>query len=165
MDILDAIPVLRDLPPTVTVALVAMLPVIELRGAIPVGAALGLGPWETFVAAVIGNIIPIIPLVYLLDPVQKWLSRHFKFFDRFFTWLFARTRAKHSARYEKMKDVALVLFVAVPLPGTGGWTGVAAAYVFGVKKGRAVLLVSLGIVIAGIVVTVFTEAGKAVVNR
>jgi len=165
MDILDAIPVLRDLPPAVTVALVATLPVIELRGAIPVGAALGLGPWETFVAAVIGNIIPVIPLVYLLDPVQGWLRRNFKAFDRFFVWLFARTRARHSDRYEKMKDLALILFVALPLPGTGGWTGAAAAFVFGVKKGRALLLISIGIVLAGIAVTLFIEAGRFVVNR
>ena len=165
MDILDAIPVLRDLSPAVTVALVAMLPVIELRGAIPVGAALGLGPWETFVAAVIGNIIPVIPLVYLLDPVQSWLRRNFKSFDRFFTWLFARTQSRHSARYEKMKDLALILFVALPLPGTGGWTGAAAAFVFGVKKGRALLLISIGIVLAGIAVTMFVEAGRFVVNR
>ena len=165
MEILELIPVLRDLPPAVTVALIAMLPVIELRGAIPVAAFLGLDPWESFTAAVIGNLIPVPPLVFLLEPVQKWLSEHSRPFDRFFRWLFARTRSRHSARYEALKDVALILFVAIPLPGTGAWTGAAAAYVFGVKKRHSLGLISIGVVLAGLAVMLFTEAGRAVVNR
>lgn len=165
MELLEYIPVLRDLPPAVTVAVIAAIPVVELRGAIPVGVLLGLSPAEAALPAVIGNVLPIPALVWFLDPVQQWLSRRFRFFERFFAWLFRRTRTKHTARYEQFRDLALVLFVAVPLPGTGGWTGAAAAFVFGVKKWRALALIVLGIIIAALVVTAFTAAGEAVVKR
>lgn len=165
MDVLDAVPVLRDLPPAVAVALVAMLPIVELRGAIPIGFLLGLGPLENFAAAVVGNLIPVPALVWLLDPVQRWLSAHSHAFARFFSWLFARTRTKHSASYERFRDAALILFVGVPLPGTGAWTGAAAAFVFGIKGWKAFLLITVGVVIAGLAVTLFIETGRAVVNR
>lgn len=164
MEVLDYIPVLRDLPPAVAVALVAALPVVELRGAIPVGVLLGLSPVEAAVSAVIGNLIPVPALVWLLDPVQDWLSRHFTFFERFFSWLFARTRARHGPSYERFRDVALVFFVGVPLPGTGAWTGAAAAFVFGIKGWKALLLITLGVVMAAVAVTLFIAAGKAAIG-
>lgn len=164
MRIIELIPVLRDLPPAVTVALIAMLPIIELRGAIPVGVLLGLSPIEAATAAVIGNLIPVPALVYLLEPVQRRLSDRYEIFARFFDWLFARTRRKHGESYRRFKDVALVLFVAVPLPGTGAWTGAAAAYVFDIKGHRALGLISIGVLLAAVTVTVFTAAGKAVVT-
>lgn len=165
MDVLDAIPILRDFPPAVTVALVAMLPVIELRGAIPIGVLLGLSPVEAAIPAVIGNLIPVPFLVWLLDPVQKWLSKRFSFFERFFEWLFTRTRRRAGEKYERFRDAALVSFVAVPLPGTGAWTGAAVAFVFDVKPRRAFVLISLGVLIAAVAVTLFTGAGEALVNR
>lgn len=165
MTIVDHVPLLRDLPPAVTVALIAMLPVVELRGAIPAGVLLGLSPVEAAVPAVIGNLLPIPLLVWFLDPVQRWLSARFRTFERFFGWLFRRTRSKHGARYEKLRDLALVLFVAVPLPGTGGWTGAAAAFVFDVKKGRALVLITVGVLIAAVAVTAFMAAGAAIVRR
>ncbi|HVM34451.1 MAG TPA: small multi-drug export protein [Actinomycetota bacterium] len=165
MDLLEYVPVLRDLPPAATVALVAAIPIVELRGAIPVGVVLGLSPVEAAIPAVVGNVLPIPFLVWFLDPVQSWLSKRFGFFDRFFKSLFRRTRSKHTARFEQFRDLALVLFVAVPLPGTGGWTGAAAAFVFGIKKWRAVALITLGIIMAAVVVTAFTAVGEAVVRR
>ncbi|HVL64181.1 MAG TPA: small multi-drug export protein [Actinomycetota bacterium] len=165
MDVLQHLPVLRDLPPAVTVALVAMIPVIELRGAVPIGVLLGLSPVEAALPAVVGNLLPIPLLVWFLDPVQTWLSRRFRFFARFFAWLFERTRSRHGGRYERFRDAALVLFVGIPLPGTGAWTGAAAAFVFGIKKGRSLLLITLGVLIAAVVVTGFTAAGEALVER
>ncbi len=166
MQILELVPVLRDLPPAVTVALIAMLPVIELRGAVPVGMLVfGLGAVETFAAAVIGNMLPIPLLVWFLDPAQRWLSERSRFFRRFFSWLFRRTRAKHGQAYERFRDLALVLFVGVPLPGTGGWTGAAAAFVFGVRRGRALLLILAGVVLAGIVVTLLVATGRLALTR
>lgn len=157
-------PLIKDLPPTLSVALVAMLPVVELRGAIPLGYLLGLGPAETFAAAVIGNLAPMPVLVWGLDPTQRWLSDHSAAFKRFFEWLFARTRRKHNATFERFKDAALVSFVAVPLPGTGGWTGSAAAFVFGIKSWRALALITIGILIAGGAVTLLIETGRMVVR-
>ncbi len=165
MRVLEWIPILRDLPPWFTVALVAMLPIVELRGAIPVGVLLGLSPVEAAIPAVIGNLIPVPFLVWFLDPVQRWLSEHSERFDRFFKWLFARSRKKASGKLEAFRDVALVSFVAVPLPGTGAWTGAAAAFVMDVKKFRAVVLIALGVLIAAVAVTAFTAAGESIVNN
>lgn len=164
-ELLSYVPVLRDLPPAVTVALVAMLPIVELRGAIPLGVLLGLSPVEAALPAVIGNLIPVPALVWWLDPVQKWLTEHSRFFARFFDWLFTRTRKKGSERYERFRDLALILFVAVPLPGTGAWTGSAGAFVFGIKGWRAFALITIGVILAALAVTAFTAAGQAVVDR
>lgn len=158
-------PLIKELPPFVAVLLVAMLPVVELRGAIPLGYLLGLGPLETFSAAVIGNTIPMPILVWGLEPTQKWLSEHSKTFKRFFEWLFARTRRKHGETFDRFRSIALVSFVAIPLPGTGGWTGAAAAFVFGVKGWRALLLIALGILIAGVAVLALVETGQMVVRN
>ncbi|MDP8930207.1 MAG: small multi-drug export protein [Actinomycetota bacterium] len=161
MEILELVPILRNLPPAVTVALLATLPVVELRVAVPVGMLVfGLGAAETFAAAVIGNMLPIPLLVWFLDPAQRWLSEHSRLFRGFFGWLFARTRSKHGPAYERFRDLALVLFVGVPLPGTGGWTGAAAAFVFGVEKVRAFLLIFVGVVLAGVAVTLLVATGR-----
>jgi uncharacterized membrane protein len=73
--------------------------------------------------------------------------------DRFFTWLFSRTRRKHSRSFERWRDLALCFFVAIPLPGTGAWSGALAAFVFGVPFRRAMVAITCGVLIAGVVVT------------
>jgi uncharacterized membrane protein len=165
MNLIDTIPLLRDIPPTLAVVLISMVPVLELRGAIPLGLLLGLGPLETMAAAIVGNLIPVPFLVWLLDPVQRWLSDHSRRFARFFNWLFARTRRRYDQRYDRLRDLALVSLVAVPLPGTGAWTGSAAAFVFAVNKWRALVLISLGVLIAAIAVTFFLATGLEIVRR
>lgn len=134
--------------------LVAALPVSELRGAIPLAIAVyNFSPWSAFFWAVLGNIIPIIFVLWLLESVSDYLSRRFFLFNRFFAWLFERTRKRHSRSFENWGSLALVLFVAIPLPMTGGWSGAVAAFVFGIPYKKALVLICLGIVIAGIIVT------------
>jgi uncharacterized membrane protein len=134
---------------------IAMLPVSELRGAIPYAITLGGLSWqEAYVIAVIGNFIPVIPILYFIRPVSEWLRRN-RFFDRFFTWLFARTRRKGKL-IEKFEVIGLILFVAIPLPVTGAWTGALAAFLFGVRKRLAIPAIIAGICIAGVVVTLAT---------
>jgi uncharacterized membrane protein len=165
MSLLEHFAFLRDIPPPVAVFLVAMLPVVELRGAIPLGVYLGLSPLEAALPAMLGNLVPVPALVWLLDPVQRWLSARSRAFDRFFRWLFARTQSKHGERYGRFRDLALVSFVGIPLPGTGAWTGAAAAFVFGVKGWRAFFLIALGVLLAGVAVTLLLATGKALVTR
>jgi len=144
------------LPREVVTLLLSMLPIAELRGAIPwalaqppVGGGLS---WQTaYVYAVIGNFIPVIPILLLLDPVSGWLRR-FKSFDRFFNWLFARTR-KRGQMIEKYEALGLILFVGIPLPVTGAWTGAVAAFLFGIRFRYAVPCILLGILLAGVIVT------------
>lgn len=140
--------------PQLITIIVAMLPISELRGAIPLAMGVyGLSPLTAFLLAVLGNIIPIIFLLWLLGRVSDYLSGHFYYFNRFFAWLFEKTRRKHNHRFEVWGSLALILFVAIPLPMTGGWSGTVAAFVFGIPFKRAFPLICLGIVIAGIIVT------------
>jgi len=133
---------------------IAMIPIFELRGAIPAAEVWGMPLWSAYIWAVIGNMIPIPFILLFLGPVSDWLRRHSRSMDRFFTWLFARTRRKHSKAYERWKELALCLFVAIPLPVTGAWTGALAAFVFGVPFWPALLSIFCGVLIAGAVVTI-----------
>ena len=144
------------IPPELSTLLIAMSPVVELRGAIPLAIGFyGLPVWSAYFFAVMGNLVPSlsIPLIGFLS---DWLSHRFSFFDRFFTWLFARTRSQHAKKFERYKDFALILFVAIPLPFTGVWTASLAAFVFGIPFRRAFPLITIGVIIAGIIVTLLT---------
>jgi len=143
----------KDFPPEIATMLVAMLPVGELRGAIPFALAVYDMPfWKVFLFAVIGNMVPVIFILWLLDPVSKFLMERSKIMNRLFTWLFEKTRKKHSEKFKKWEELALITFVAIPLPVTGGWSGSVAAFVFGVPFKKALPLIFIGILIsAGIV--------------
>ncbi len=132
--------------------LIAMLPVSELRGAIPYALGSGLSWQQSYLWAVIGNFIPVIPLLLFLSPLSSALSRRFSLWRRFFDWLFARTRRRGNL-VERYEALGLVLFVAIPLPVTGAWTGTVAAFLFGVRFKYALPAIILGILLAGTVVT------------
>ncbi len=146
---------LSSFSPEVATFVIAMLPISELRGAIPYGITIGGLSWqEAYVLAVIGNFVPVLPILCYIGPVSDKLRR-IRLFDRFFDWLFARTRRKGKL-IERFEVLGLVLFVAIPLPVTGAWTGTLAAFLFGVRKKLAIPSIILGICIAGAVVTLAT---------
>ena len=143
---------LSNSPHEVTTAVLAMAPISELRGAIPYAITVGDLSWQkAYVISVIFNFIPVIPILYLIGPASEYLRRY-KLFDRFFTGLFARTR-RRGKMIERFEVLGLVLFVAIPLPITGAWTGSVAAFLFGVRRHIALPAIFLGICIAGVVVT------------
>src|SRR5450759_239471 len=112
----------------VATILVAMIPLAELRGAIPIAnQSFHLPLWQAFVFAVIGNMLPIPFILWFLGPASEWLMKRSKLMERFFNWLFARTRRKLEKQYELYAEVALAVFVAIPLPFTGAWSGAVAA--------------------------------------
>ncbi|MBW6517870.1 MAG: small multi-drug export protein [ANME-2 cluster archaeon] len=158
---------LSMIPHWLSIVIIAMLPVSELRGAIPVALApadvggYGMSVPEAYILAVLGNMIPVIPLLLFLEPVSDFLRR-WRIFDIFFTWLFTRTHHNHSESFEKYGTLALTIFVAVPLPVTGAWTGCAAAFVFGIKFRHALLAIFAGVLIAGVVVTLLTLTGISI---
>jgi len=142
--------------PELSTFLIAMTPVFELRGAIPLAIGVyGLPVWSAYFFAVLGNLVPIL-IIPIIGMVSKWLSARFSFFDRFFVWLFARTRNQHVKKFERYREFALILFVAIPLPFTGVWTASLAAFVFGIPFKRAFPLIGIGVIIAGIIVTLLT---------
>lgn len=144
---------LGNMPVWLRTLLISMVPFIELRGSIPAASYWGAGFRTTFFWAVLGNMLPIPFILLLLGPVSEWLRRHSRPMDRFFTWLFSRTQRKHSRSFERWRDLALCFFVAIPLPGTGAWSGALAAFVFGVPFRRAMVAITCGVLIAGTVVT------------
>lgn len=149
---------LKGLPEELIVLIVAGLPISELRGAIPIGVVLGLPLARILFLSIIGNLIPVIPLLMFLEPVSSKL-RQFRLWSRFFKWLFDRTekRAKIVQRYEAL---GLILFVAIPLPVTGAWTGCVAASLFKIKFRYAFFAIACGVLIAAAIVTTLTLAGK-----
>jgi len=140
--------------PELITLLVGSLPLSELRGAIPLAIGIyNLSPLTAFIWAVLGNVISVTIILCLLEPFSNYLSHHFYFFNRFFTWLFERTKRKHNHHFEIWGSLALVAFVAIPLPMTGGWSGAVAAFVFGIPFKQALPLITVGIIMAGFIVT------------
>ena len=134
------------------VALLSILPISELRGGIPLGLALGINPVTVFLVAVISNILAIPLIFFFLDNIHKRLMKYNKY-KKFFDYYIERSRNKLESRIgTKAEFIALMIFVGIPLPGTGAWTGAILAWFFNMKRARAYLSVSLGVLIAGIVV-------------
>ncbi len=145
------------LPPELSTFLLAMTPLGELRASIPVALTVyHLPPLKAFFWSVLGNLVPGFVILWLLSPLTKFLDNHFYLLNRFFAWLFERTRKKHSQKFEDWGALALVTFVAIPLPMTGVWSGAVAAFVFGISRKKSVLAISLGAFFAGIIVSLVT---------
>ena len=150
----------RQWPDSLVVAVIATLPVIELRGAIPVGInALGMPWWEALPAAVAGNMVPVPLILWLLGPLSR-LARRTRPGRRFFDWLFARA-ARKTAGLERYETLGLAVFVAIPLPATGAWTGAIAAFLLGIGLRHALWSILLGVVAAGGIMTVLSLMGWA----
>lgn len=147
----------NGLPKDVVTLLIAAMPVSELRGAIPYALAMKQPLIKTLILAYIGNMLPVVPLLVLLEPVSNKL-RHFHVWRKFFDWLFERTR-KRAEIVQRYEAIGLMLLVAIPLPATGAWTGCIAASLFKIKFRYAFPAILAGVIIAGIIVTSLTLMG------
>ncbi len=138
------------------IALVSMVPIVELRGAIPIAEGLGLNLFIYYPVAIIGNMLPV-PFIYLF--ARKFLEwgKDKKIIGNFFTWCLE----KGEKGGEKLKETAgnkglffaLLLFVGIPLPGTGAWTGTLAASFLKIDFKTSILAVTLGVILAGIIMS------------
>ena len=135
------------------VLLCAMLPIIELRGAIPLGAALALPWWQNYLFAVLGNMIPVPFILLFIKKIIAWMTAsRVKFFNKIGTWLTNKAE-KNRERVEKYSFWGVCLFVAIPLPVTGAWTGSLVAAVIDMKFHKALLSCLIGVLIAGVIMT------------
>jgi uncharacterized membrane protein len=141
--------------------LIAMIPIAELRVALPVALAVyRMSFWSAMLWSVLGNMLPIFFIVYLIKPVVDFLIKHWGLARRFFDWWFNDVRRKFEKGALKYGiDLALVIFVAIPLPLTGAWSGAAASFLFGIPPPRALILIGIGVIIAGIIVGLLTGGG------
>lgn len=143
------------IPPLLVAGLISMIPIFELRGGIPVGIALfKLHPVTVYFTCVVFNLIPVLPILLLLNPLRRLLSR-VPPFRGLFRYL-ERKAAKNKRLIERYEEIGLTLFVAIPLPVTGAWTGSIIAEVMGLKVMKSFLSITLGVALAGIIVTMLT---------
>ncbi|MBT3355792.1 small multi-drug export protein [bacterium] len=144
-------------PREIATMIIAMTPIFELRASIPIAiTVLEMHPLSAYLWSVFGNVLPVLIIVFLLEKVSSFLSTRFECWKKFFDWLFARTRKRVHKQIEKYGDWGLFFLVAIPLPVTGGWTGALAAFLFGIKKVKAIPLITLGIMTAGVIVLLLT---------
>jgi len=138
-------------------------PIAEIRGALPVALGVfGFSPLKAYTLSVIGNVLPIIPVFFFFRFISRTLMNTSKTINRLFTKIFNQTRKKYQPKFEFdhhrvkirpwLEALTLFLFVAIPLPFTGVWTGALVAFVFGVPIRRAFLAMFAGILLAGAVV-------------
>ncbi|WP_245680539.1 COG2426 family protein [Bacillus marinisedimentorum] len=140
---------LSFLPPELVVVVISAMPILELRGGLPV--AYGLFEFslvKSFTLAIIGNLLPIIPLLLLFQPLSDWLMR-FDWYKKMYDWLYHRTMKK-STNVEKYGAIGLILFTAVPLPTTGAYSACVAASLFAIRFRYALISIVAGVLIAGI---------------
>ena len=130
---------------------VAMVPVLELRGAIPFGLALDLPLSLAYFMSVLGNMIPVPIIMLFTRNIFRWLRRR-AWWDKRITWLERRAHLK-GRMVRKYRVLGLIVLVAIPLPGTGAWTGALVATLFRIRMQIALPAIFVGVIIAGLLVT------------
>ena len=135
--------------------IVSMIPVIELRGAIPLGVGLGLSHFDAMWVSMVGNMLPVPFIILFIRPIFKWMTRKSEKLGRLVTKLEARAEGKWD-QVHKYQFFGLAVFVGIPLPGTGAWTGALSAAVLDMRLRTALPSIALGVVIAGLLVTGIT---------
>ena len=139
----------------------SMVPVIELRGALPSGVAMGLSPWVAFAVSVVGNMVPVPFIILFIRKILDWMKR----FDRFrvIAEKLAQKAEKHSDKIAKYQALGLFFLVATPLPGTGAWTGSLVAAIFDLRLRTSVPVIFAGVTAAGLVVFLITYGVVAII--
>lgn len=138
-------------------AMVSMVPVLELRGGIPIGIALGLKPMQALAAGLLGNMFPIPFIIVYIRRIFQWLRRRLPWLERMLDALERKAHLK-GANVKKYGPLGLFLLVAIPLPGTGGWTGALVAAFLNLRMKNALPAIFLGILTAGLIMIFLSNA-------
>lgn len=156
---------LETVGPELCVFFCSMLPIIELRGAIPLGAGFGMPLWQTYIIAVIGNMLPVPVILLFVKTVLNWMAGcRVKFFNKVANKMFEKAE-KNRAKIERYAFWGLTLFVAIPLPATGAWTGTLVAALFDMKFWKSMLSALIGVMIAGVVMSLISYGVVEVITR
>tara|TARA_B100001142_G_scaffold65922_1_gene65507 strand:- start:21978 stop:22451 length:474 start_codon:yes stop_codon:yes gene_type:complete len=134
------------------VFILSMLPITELRGSIPWGIKFySLSVYEIVLISIIGNILIGVLILYAIGPIMYILSKN-NLFKNFLNYIFKRTKKKGKMIYF-LKFYGLILFVGIPMPLTGVWTGSLAAFLFGLSRKKSIIAITLGVLISSFIVT------------
>lgn len=137
---------------------VSMVPLIELRGAIPIGTAMGCNWYLLLLICMLGNMVPVPFIYFFARKILEWGADK-KYIGKFFTWCLEKGHkggAKLQEKAGRGTFIALLLFVGIPLPGTGAWTGTLAASLLDMGFKKSVIAVVLGVLLAGIIMTLLS---------
>ena len=135
----------------IIIFIISMVPLIELRGAIPIGLVLGVSPLLTFVLTYPASLIPAPFIILLIEPIFKILEK-IGFMKKLIERIIYRTRDKHALKIEKYGYIGLFIIVAIPLPGTGVWSGSLAAALFKLDFKKSMVMIMLGNFVAAVVI-------------
>ena len=132
--------------------LTGALPILESRAAIPLGLGFGFSPLKSYFLGIAGTMILIIPLLSFWEFYANFWMKRSSFVNWYLTGIYKRTRDKYSEKFEVLGFFALLLFTAIPLPGTGVYTASVIAYVFKYPFWKAFFAISLGLLISGVLI-------------
>ena len=152
------IQLVSGLPGEIATALLATFPVTELRAAIPVGITVfDLNPIRALFSALAGNVLPLIAIFLILPPLVRFAASHSPFLNRVLEKYFHYLENKYKKHYDQFGWLILLVFVAIPLPGSGVWTGSVLAILFDIKKSYSIPAILLGMITSGILVLLITQ--------
>lgn len=138
----------------ITIFLISMMPILELRGGMIAACLLGLDPYLSLLVCIIGNIIPIPLILWFITPVFNWFKKK-KGLRKFANWC-EKHANKKQGKIDKLKYYGLFLFVAIPLPTTGAWTGSLIAALLGLDKKKSLIAAAAGVIAAGLIMLVLS---------
>ncbi len=131
------------------VFLISLMPILELRGGLLAAALLGLDPWQSYVICIIGNLLPVPFILLLINKILDWMRKS-NIFKKIANWLDKKVD-KHKGQIEKYGYLGVIIFVGIPLPGTGAWTGSLIASVLNLDKKKTFISVCIGVLMASII--------------
>ena len=149
---LSAIPYGRE----IIVFIISLMPILELRGGLIAAALLGLDAIPSYIISIIGNILPIPFILLLINKILSWMrNSKIGFFNKVANWLFEKVE-KHKGQIEKYGYLGVILFVGIPLPGTGAWTGSLIASVLELDRKKTFGCVLAGVLIASVIMMIIS---------
>ena len=146
--------------PLMLIFLISMVPILELRGGLIAASILNIPMWEAIGACIIGNILPIPFILLFIEKILNWMEGcKIGWMRKLATWLKERGTGKKADKIRKVEFIGLLLFVGIPLPGTGAWTGSLIAALLHVSRKKSVPAIFLGLILATIIMTILSYGG------
>lgn len=155
--------ILSNLPKEIVILILSALPISELRGAIPIGISVyKMGILKTILLSLIGNFSFVIPFLLFLNHLHRYFMK-FKWYNKFFNWWSTKVLSK-TKNIEKYEYIGLAIFVGIPFPATGAWSGCLASYLLKLNFWKSVLSIFVGIIIACVIVTITTVGATQIID-